>query len=237
VTGAARTLGGVALGGRPVVVAAGGEADVDALVQARGAHVVELRADLFAAPSPATVTAALQRLRAAGRPILLTVRAGAEGGGGDLDDGRRAAIYAAGLPLVDAIDVEAASEALVRDLLPRARAAGRLVLLSAHDFARTPPRDALLATIDRAFALGADVAKLAAHAAAPADLHALLETTLAARTRGVATMAMGPLGPLSRLVLPAAGSLLTYAAAGAPTAPGQLPVAELAALIARLFPA
>ena len=38
------------------------------------------------------------------------------------------------------------------------------------------------------------------------------------------------------LVLPAAGSLLTYGAAGGGTAPGQQPVAELAALVARLFP-
>ena len=50
----------------------------------------------------------------------------------------------------------------------------------------------------------------------------------------VVTLAMGPMGPLSRLVLPAAGSLLTYGHVGAPTAAGQLPVRELAALLARL---
>jgi 3-dehydroquinate dehydratase len=47
---------------------------------------------------------------------------------------------------------------------------------------------------------------------------------------------MGPLGPLSRIVLPAAGSLLTYGAAGHGTAPGQTPVAELTEAIGRLFP-
>lgn len=232
-----RTLGGVALGAAPVVVAAGGEADVEALVRADGARVLELRADLFATPSPETLVPALRRLAATGKPLLLTVRAATEGGGVALDDDRRAALYAAGLPLVQAVDVEIASADLARDLVRRARATGALVLLSAHDFTTTPPADALHARIDAAFAAGADVAKLATHTATPAQLQTLLEVTLAARARGVATLGMGPLGPLSRVVLPSAGSLLTYAAAGAPTAPGQLPVGELAALLARLYPA
>src|SRR5206468_304548 len=83
----------------------------------------------------------------------------------------------------------------------------------------------------RAEALGADLTKLVAHAADLGDLRVLLEVTLAARTRGIVTLATGPAGPLSRVVLPAAGSLLAYGHAGRPTAPsGQLPVAELAAL-------
>src|SRR3989442_1234936 len=57
------------------------------------------------------------------------------------------------------------------------------------------------------------------------------------RARGIVTLATGPAGPLSRLVLPAAGSLLAYGHVGHPTAPsGQLPVAELAALLRRLLP-
>src|SRR5438034_1395023 len=65
----------------------------------------------------------------------------------------------------------------------------------------------------------------------------LLEVTLAARARGIVTLATGPAGPLSRVVLPAAGSLLTYGHVGHPTAPsGQLPATELAALLRRLLP-
>jgi len=87
--------------GTPRVVAAGGEAELDALTTAAGADVVELRADLFEDPRPETVTAALVRLRAAGRPIILTVRAAAEGGR-PLDEARRHALYTAGLLHVDA---------------------------------------------------------------------------------------------------------------------------------------
>src|SRR5947208_1425586 len=83
----------------------------------------------------------------------------------------------------------------------------------------------------------ADLQALVAPARNLGALRALLEVTLAARARGIVTLATGPAGPLSRVVLPAAGSLLTYGHVGHPTAPsGQLPATELAALLRRLLP-
>ena len=228
-------IGGVVLGPRPRIVAAGGEPELEALARADGADVVEVRADLFDDPEPGAMVAALRRLRAAGRPIVFTVRAEAEGGK-PLDEGRRAALYHAALPHVDAIDAEIVSTALTVDLVPAARAAKKLVILSAHALEATPPQDGLVSLVDRGFGLGADVVKLAAHAASIDDLRTLLAVTLATRRRGIVTLAMGPLGPLSRVALPAAGSLLTYGHVGRPTAPGQLTVAELSALIRRLYP-
>ena len=221
--------------GTPRVVAAGGEAELDALTRADGADVVELRADLFEDPRPETIIAALARLRSAGRPIILTVRAAAEGGR-PLDETRRSAIYAAGLPHADAIDVEIASASLSAELLPRARAAHRMVILSAHAFDAMPSDEVLQAAIARGAELGADVTKIAAVATDVRELQCLLAVTLAARERHVVTLAMGPMGPLSRLLLPAAGSLLTYGHVGRPTAPGQLGVTELAAELRRLYP-
>jgi 3-dehydroquinate dehydratase-1 len=232
----ALTIGGVPLSiDRPCIVAAGGEDEVEALAAADGADVVELRADLFRDPHPYAVRLALARVRAAGRPIILTVRAGTEGGRGALDDARRLAIYEAGLPECDALDVEIASSALVQALVPRAKTDGRTVILSAYALADTPDRATLLGLVDRAEALGADVTKLATHAASIEDVRTLLEVTLAARARGIVTLAMGPFG-VARVLLPAAGSLLTYGYVGQPTAPsGQLPVGELAALVRRLY--
>lgn len=235
--GRSRAIGGITLDpAAPRIVAAGGEAELDALAAADGADLVELRADLFDDPTPARIGAALERLRAAGRPVILTVRAAAEGGR-PLEEARRRAIYEAGLAGAHAIDVEIASRDLVAALVPQARAAGRTVVLSAHATDGTPPAADLLALVDRAEALGADVTKLAAHARHLEDLRTLLAVTLAARERGIVTVAMGPAGPLSRLVLPAAGSLFTYGAVGRPTAAGQPAVAELAALLRRLLPA
>lgn len=216
-------------------MASGGEDALDRLADATAADAVELRADLSDDPRPDALVAALRRLRAAGRPIVLTVRAAAEGGRA-LPDDRRAALYAAGMPHVDAVDVEIASRDLAADVVPRARAAGRLVILSAHDFQATPAPVALLGLAERARALGADLPKLATHAGAVEDLRTLLDVTLAARDDGVVTLGMGPFGPLSRILLPAAGSVLTYGAAGRPTAPGQLAAGELADWLARLLP-
>ena len=231
------TLGALPLGRRPLVVAAGGEGEVDALASVRGADAIELRADLFAHPDPATVAGILARLQRAGRPVILTVRAAAEGGQ-PLEDTRRRALYDVGLAHADAIDVEIAATALVGELVSRARAAGRLVILSAHVLDRTPPAEDLLALVDRAQALGAHLTKLATHARDLDDLRTLLEVTLAARAGGVVTLAMGPVaGPLSRLVLPAAGSALTYGHVGRATAPGQIAAEELADLVRRFFPA
>jgi 3-dehydroquinate dehydratase-1 len=228
-------IGGVALGPRPRIVAAGGEDEIEALGRAEGADLVEVRADLFADPEPGAMVAILRRLRAVGRPIIFTVRAEAEGGR-PLDEKRRAALYEAALAYVDAIDAEIVSSALIVDLVPAARAAGRTVILSAHALEATPPSDSLISLVDRGFGLGADVVKLATHASTVDDLQTLLTVTLASRRRGVVTLAMGPFGPLSRLVLPAAGSLLTYGHVGKPTAPGQLAVAELADLLGRFYP-
>src|SRR5687768_15677383 len=102
---------------RPRIVAAGGESELAALAAASDADVVEVRADLFADPRPETLPGTLDRLRAAGRPVILTVRARAEGGGA-LGDERRRELYAAGLAHADAIDLEIGSSALVAELVP-----------------------------------------------------------------------------------------------------------------------
>ena len=218
----------------PRVVAAGGEAELAALAGAEAADVVELRIDLFDDPRPEALPSVLDDLRAAGRPVIVTVRAASEGGRA-LDDGLRRALYVAALPYADAIDVEIASDALVADVVPRARALARTVILSAHVLDHTPTAAALGDLARRARDLGADVPKLVTHARGLDDVATLLAVTLAERARGIVTLAMGPPGPLSRLALPAAGSLLTYGHVGQPTAPsGQLPAAELAALLRRL---
>jgi 3-dehydroquinate dehydratase-1 len=220
--------------GAPRIVAAGGEGELDALVAAQGADLVELRADLWDRPRPDALPGLVTRLRAGGRPVILTVRAAAEGGR-PVDEGLRRALYLEGLPLVDAIDVEIASTDLIAELVPTARLLGRPVILSAHMLDATPPIGVLLGLVDRAHALGASLTKLAAHAQSVEDIRILLETTLATRERGIVTLAMGPLGA-ARVLLPFAGSLLTYAHVGRPTAPsGQLPLGELVALIRRLY--
>jgi len=171
-------IGSVQLSDRaPRIVAAGGEADLEALVGAAGADLIELRADLCEDPRPETLPALLARLGAGGRPVILTARAAAEGGR-PLEEARRRALYAAGLPHADAIDVEIASTALAADLVPQAHAAGKTVMLSAHALHATPPAAALLGLVDRAEALGADLTKLVTHARNLGDIDTMLRLVL-----------------------------------------------------------
>src|SRR5207247_1619114 len=99
----------------------------------------------------------------------------------------------------------------------------KTVVLSAHVLHSTPPAAALLGLIDRAEALGADVTKLVTHARDLDDLRVLLEVTLVARARGIVTLATGPAGPLSRVVLPAAGPPCSPAPPPPPPRPRPTP--------------
>jgi 3-dehydroquinate dehydratase-1 len=54
---------------------------------------------------------------------------------------------------------------------------------------------------------------------------------------GLIAIGMGDRAVATRLLFPALGSLLTYAHAGAATAPGQIPLDEMQSLLRRLFPA
>jgi 3-dehydroquinate dehydratase-1 len=86
-------------------------------------------------------------------------------------------------------------------------------------------------------ALGADVAKIAVMPQRAEDVLALLDATLRAARElpiPVAGMSMGGLGAASRLCGGVFGSALTFAVAGAPSAPGQMPVGEVRAALETL---
>jgi 3-dehydroquinate dehydratase-1 len=123
------------------------------------------------------------------------------------------------------------------DVLSHARANDTAVIVSTHDFERTPHRDQLRELLADAASAG-DVAKLAVTAEGPGDVLDLLAATWDATTAGetVATMAMGEAGRHSRAVAPLYGSRIGYAPVdpGDATAPGQYDLATLAGLIERL---
>jgi 3-dehydroquinate dehydratase-1 len=84
----------------------------------------------------------------------------------------------------------------------------------------------------RAADLGADVAKLAVMPQDARDVQALLAATAEADRRlsiPLVSMAMGELGVASRVVGFRYGSRITWASAGAASAPGQLPLGQLRA--------
>ena len=137
---------------------------------------------------------------------------------------------------VDMIDYEMGNAA---PDFARLRAASRandiLLVASYHNFQTTPEAAALVAKFAEAERLGGDVAKVAVMPQGPQDVLTLLGATFtASRTVGVPliSMSMGAYGSLSRMVGWVYGSTVTFAVGKSSSAPGQVPIEELRAVLA-----
>lgn len=213
-------------------------------VAARQPDLLEWRVDFYRDIGNAAevlATAAALREAAAGIPILFTRRNAREGGQPiALDEPQVVALYQAACAsgLVDLVDFEMGNAIEhVAQVREAAQVHGVALVLSFHDFRATPLAGELLARFAEAAALGADVAKVAVMPAAMEDVHRLLGATLEASRQldiPVISMAMGPLGAVSRLCGGAFGSALTFAVGAAASAPGQMPIADVRAGLAVL---
>jgi 3-dehydroquinate dehydratase-1 len=111
-----------------------------------------------------------------------------------------------------------------------ARGRGVRVLLAMHNFDETPPSDALLGHVRAMQALGADIAKFAVMPRSLDDVLRVFQVTAAARREyphlPLATMAMGPMGVISRVAGFLYGSDMAFAVGKTASAPGQIPIAD-----------
>ena len=203
-----------------------------------GLDVVEARIDRFASVAPDDVAATVSRL-AAVVPVLATVRSRPEGGEWAGSDADRLALYEKVAALVGAVDVELSSSAILPEVIDAARRHDAVVVVSSHDFERTPPLDELTDRAGRARQAGAEVVKVATLARTPADLWVLASFTLAQADAGdaVIVVAMGDQGPASRVFLPLLGSALTFASTASAKVPGQLTYAETISALRSYSPA
>lgn len=201
------------------------------------AELVELRLDplLAAGGTPAQAAAVLAAARealagaqnGAGRPLLATVRTKREGGLADLAP---AAYVDAVLCLLEQrpalADIEfSAGQAEVERLRRAAVDAGAVPVFSEHHFDGTPPIERMTARLCAMADAGAGVAKLAVMAGRRTDAAALLHATAAAAAARPdtprLTMAMGPLGTVTRVCGGLFGSCAAFGSVGKESAPGQ----------------
>lgn len=188
--------------------------------------LLEMRVDCYNEPLNAIV-AYLEKVRKEiALPILGTVRENERTKGG------RVAIFKAIMPFVDSIDIELGTK--ISDEVC-ALAAGKTILVSEHDFNRTPDISDLEDMVTRAKTQGADIVKIAAMANAREDVIRLLEFNRACK-EPLITIAMGSLGTVSRVIAPLFGSLFTYGYLTKPVAPGQLSVTRLVEEFHTFFP-
>jgi 3-dehydroquinate dehydratase-1 len=133
------------------------------------------------------------------------------------------------------IDIEVASIPEMGGLLETLQARAIPWLASFHDFGKLPDTAVLEDAARRAREAGANAFKAAATLHSPADMTRLADFQLADHGLPVATMGMGPLAPVSRLLCAQCGSVLNYGYLGeTPTAPGQWDAGFLKQAIARL---
>ena len=119
-----------------------------------------------------------------------------------------------------------------------AHAAGVKVVCSSHDFRKTPPRAELVERMLRMQQAGADLPKLAVMPTCRTDVLELLAATAEMADQNpetpVITMSMGALGAVSRLCGEAFGSAMTFANPGTASAPGQVPLPVVEAVLESL---
>ncbi len=190
----------------------------------RGLSLLEARVDLFGSVEPAHVISSVNEARAIA-PVLGTVRSSAEGGAWKRSERERLALYRALAPHVDALDVEL--DAKIRGAVVRAaRRARRLVVLSHHDFKKTPSSTRLDAVVLRGAQAGADIIKIATFVRSRADVETLGRLLTRHASLPLVVIGMGTRGKVTRVLFPALGSLFTFASLEKKTAPGQLGLAE-----------
>lgn len=134
----------------------------------------------------------------------------------------------AGASYVD-IELEADSR-LRRSIIELARIKGCNIIISYHDYEKTPSEDAICGIIRLCFAEGADIAKIACKVNSTVD---------AARLIGILgkkdfenrliVVGMGDMGRIVRVVAPFFGGIFTYASfdMGKETAEGQIEITRL----------
>lgn len=168
------------------------------------------------------------------RLLLFTFRTLEEGGEKaiSLPDYKKLYLAVAASKKVDLMDVEMTRvEFLGRQLVQDIKKQDILVILSSHDFEKTPDDATLIFRIGVMNQLGADIGKIAAM---PQEIQDVLRMmAIISKSRGfnqlpLITMSMGDLGKVSRVSGELTGSLLTFGSLGAASAPGQIPVEELA---------
>jgi 3-dehydroquinate dehydratase-1 len=161
--------------------------------------------------------------------VILTVRLAAEGGRWQLADEERASLFAAGLGNLSAIDVELRSPLLPK-LARDARAQGTTIIVSHHDFDRTPDYETLSAIVTRA-ATHRGVVKIATMIQREEDVATLRQLLARKWPVPLCVIGMGARGAATRVEFAKLGSCLTYGYLDAPSAPGQPSAAELVALM------
>lgn len=167
-------------------------------------------------------------------PLLATFRSKKEGGEREISADYyvelNKAMAASGM--ADMIDIELfTGDEIVKEVVDFAHSQNVKVVMSNHDFFKTPAKEEIISRLCKMQEMNADLPKIAVMPQEAEDVLTLLSATneMIAKyaDRPIITMSMGGLGIISRIAGEAFGSALTFGAAKLASAPGQVPVEKL----------
>jgi len=192
-----------------------------------GVDILEIRIDLLGCDIPSLCLFVDKIKKFTGFPCIATVRQTEQNRDKRLD------IFKAVIPFVDAVDIEIDSS-IAHQVIAHAQT--KTIIVSDHDFDKTPDISHLESITAKADLFGAHIIKIATMARHQHDVVRLLEFTSICK-RPLVTIAMGELGNITRVLAPVFGSLFTYGFVKKPVAPGQMQVSKLIEELRLYYPA
>lgn len=195
--------------------------------------LAELRVDFYEDAGDFTkVIGLLKKIREIyNKPLLFTFRTIKEGGRQEMSEEKYFQLNSAAVKsgLIDIIDVELFTdrEKIIK-LIALSKENNVKVIMSSHDFDKTPAKEELVNRLAKMQEYGADITKIAVMPKSEEDVLKLLSATLEMKKikgdRPCITVSMGTLGIISRVCGELFGSCMTFVSAGQVSAPGQISV-------------
>lgn len=189
-----------------------------------GLNIAEIRLDLFEDISENHLTNVIKSFTEF--PTILTIRSNKEGGKWNGLEQNRLNLYRKLIPLVDAVDIELISDEILDDVVTLANENNVNVIISHHNFERTPDSQFLENVIDNAINRGADIVKIATFIREEKDI-LTLQNLLADKDENLVIIGMGEKGIKTRTDFPKLGSKFTFVNVEQSTAPGQINLSEM----------
>lgn len=198
-----------------------------------GMDIAELRIDLFSSYKKDHLLIEIKKFK--GIPVIATIRSKKEGGRWSGSEKERLELFKTVLPHAAYVDIERSSKLILKEVVREAKKLKKTVIISYHDFSKTPEMNFLKKILKSAKSAGADIVKIAVTAKSLQDVRRLGEFTASHATQKLITLSMGKTGALSRLLFPSLGSLVTFASHGRSTAPGQWDLKMTSAYFKKLY--
>lgn len=203
--------------------------------------ILELRIDRFDNLEPNLLIETIKNLsHQIRRPLLATIRREEENDfksiKHQLSEKQRLNLFKQIIPFVDGIDIELQAKEIIRKVINFAKKRKKTIIISYHNYKETPENKKLELLVREAKAKGADIIKIATYAKDIDDVARLMCFTYQCPQKPLASIPLGKIGTVSRIIGSVFGSCLTYGFIGGEKKYGQLSLNNLIKEVKKICP-